>query len=76
MLQTPLNEERAKKRERQEDTPISGSAEQQGEKRQRLNPYSEEELLEETAGNLRGEGTTEQQTPPILEKSNSPYRQE
>ena len=57
MLQTPINEERGKKRERQEGTP--GSAKQQGEKRQRLNPSSEEELAEETAGNLRGEGTTE-----------------
>jgi len=51
VLQTALNEERDKKRERQEDTPVSGLAEQQGEKRQRLNPYFEEELLEETTGN-------------------------
>jgi len=40
MLQTPLNEERGKKRERQEDTPISGPHEKPGEKRQRLNPLS------------------------------------
>ena len=76
MLQTPLNEERAKKRYRQEDTPLVGSAEQQWEKRQRLNHYSEEEMAEETAGNLRGEGTTEQQIPPILETSTSSYQQE
>ena len=41
VLQTPLNEERGKKRDRQEDTPIGGSVQQRGEKRQRLNPYSE-----------------------------------
>ena len=75
-LQTPLNEERAKKRDRQEDTPIGGSAEQQGEKRHRLNPYSEEELAEEMTGNLRGEETTEQSAPPILETSTSSYQQE
>jgi len=40
MLQTPLNKERAKKRDRQEETPVGVSAEQQGEKMQRLNPYS------------------------------------
>ena len=33
VLQTPLNEERAKKRDRQEETPTGGSADQQGEKR-------------------------------------------
>ena len=42
VLQTPLNEERDKKRDRQEETPTGGSTKQQGEKRQRLNPYSEE----------------------------------
>jgi len=73
VLQTPLNEERGKKRDRQEDTPVSGPAEKQGEKRQRLNPYPKEELLEETTGNLRSEATTEQQTPPILETSTSSY---
>lgn len=70
-LQTPLNEERGKKRDRQEDTPISGPAEQPGEKRQRLNPYSEEELLEETTGGLRGEGMNEQQTSPMTGTSAS-----
>lgn len=74
MLQTPRNEERAKKRDRQEDTPIGGSTEQQGEKRQRLNPYFEEELAEETRGNLRSEESTEQQAPPILETSTISYQ--
>lgn len=58
VLQTPLNEERTNKRERHEDTP--GSAQQQGEKRQRLNPYSEEEFLGDTTGNLGGEKIIEQ----------------
>lgn len=31
-LQTPLNEERGKKRDRQEDTPISGPVEQPGKR--------------------------------------------
>ena len=74
MLQTPRNEERAKKRDRQENTPTGGSAEQQGEKRQRLNPYFEEELVEETRGNLRGEESIEQQAPPILETSTISYQ--
>jgi len=45
ILQTPLNEERGKKRDRQEDTPISGPEEKPGEKRQRLNPLLEEEFI-------------------------------
>jgi len=58
VLQTPLNEERAKKRDRQEETPTGAFIEQQAEKRQRLNPYAEEEFIEETTGNQRGEETT------------------
>jgi len=50
VLQTPLNEERAKKRDRHEETPTGVSVEQQGEKRQILKPYSREELPEETTG--------------------------
>ena len=67
MLQTPLNEERAKKRDRQEETPAGVSAEQQGEKGQILNPYTKEELLEETTG---------QQAPSVLETSTSSFQQE
>lgn len=44
VLQTPINEERGKKRDRQEQTPLSTAASQQGEKRQRLDPFSEEEM--------------------------------
>ena len=52
ILQTPLNEERGKKRDREEATPISEPAEQPGEKRQRLNLLSEEEIFEETTESL------------------------
>ena len=38
ILQTPLNEERTKKRDREVATHASGSSEQPGAKRQRLNP--------------------------------------
>jgi len=76
VLQTPLNEERAKKRDRPEETPTGVSTDQQGEKRQSLNPYSEEEFAEETTGNLRDEGTSEQQIPPFLETSTSSFQQE
>ena len=58
VLQTPLNEEKGKKRDREEATPISGPAEQPGAKRQRLNPLSEEEIIEETIESLRGERAT------------------
>jgi len=76
VLQTPLNEERGNKRERQEGTPRSGLVEQQGEKRQMLNPYFEEELLQEIISDLRGEERTEQQIPPRLETSVSSHQQE
>lgn len=59
VLQTPHNEERGKKRDRTDGTPTGRSMDQQGEKRQRLNPYAEEEITEETMGNIRGEGTSE-----------------
>ena len=48
VLQNPLNEERNKKRDRENTTPASGPSEQPGTKRQRLNPLSEEELVQET----------------------------
>ena len=67
VLQTPLNEERAKKRDRQEETPTGTSTDQQGEKRQRLNPFSEEEIPERP---------TEQQVPPSMETSASSFQQE
>jgi len=67
VLQTPLNEERVKKRDRQKETPSGTCTDQQGEKRQRLNPFSEEEMLE---------GLTEQQIPTGMETSASSFQQE
>ena len=43
VLQTPQNEERSRKRDREEETPYVAST-TLGEKRQRLNPLSEEEM--------------------------------
>jgi len=74
-LQTPLNEEKGKKRDREEATPISGPTEQPGTKRQRLTPLSEEEIFEETTKSLRGERVT-QQTSPVVDTSTSSHRQE
>jgi len=76
VLQTPLNEERAKKRDRQEETPTGTTTEQQVEKRQRLNPYVEEEFTEETTGNQRGEETIEQRIPPSMMISASYFQRE
>ena len=74
VLQTPLNEERAKKRDTQEETPTGTSNEHQGEKGQRLNPYAEEEFTEEIAGNQRGGETVEQRIPPSMETSASSFQ--
>ena len=54
-LQTPLNEERGKKRDREETTPPSGSAQQPEAKRQRIDPQVEEEISEEIIENPRRE---------------------
>lgn len=48
ILQTPLNEEKSLKRDRKVVTPTSGSSDQPGVKRHRLNPHLEEEFFEET----------------------------
>jgi len=72
-LQTPLNEEKSKKRDREEATPISGPAEQPGAKRQRLNPLSEEEIIEETIDSLRGEKVVRHQTSPVVDTSTSSH---
>jgi len=73
-LQTPLNEERNKKRDRKTTTPISGPTEQPGAKRQRLNPLSEEEIIEETRKSRRSKRETNQQTPPLGGTSPSSQR--
>ena len=75
-MQTPLNEERNKKRDRETTTPINGPTEKPGAKRQRLNPLSEEEIIEETTESLREERAVSQKTPPFGETSPSSQRQE
>jgi len=62
-LQTPLNGERSKKRDREETTPTSGSAEHPEARRQRVNPQIEEEISEEVIESPRRERETSQQTP-------------
>lgn len=46
ILQTPANEEGINKKDREEETPPRTSTNQQGEERQRLNPFSEEQMRE------------------------------
>ena len=46
-LQTPLNEERTKKHDREETTPASGSTEHPETKRKRIDPQPEEEISEQ-----------------------------
>lgn len=53
VLQTPLNEERNKKRDREKTTPASKPSGQHGTKRQRLNPLSKEEFVEENKDSQR-----------------------
>lgn len=74
VLQTPLNEERAKKRDIQEETPTGTTTEKQAKERQRLNPYAEEEFTEKTTKNQRGEETIEQRIPPIMETSTNSFQ--
>lgn len=62
VLQTPANEERGKKRDREETTPPSGSSQQPEAKRQRIDPQVEEENNEETIESLRKEREISQQT--------------
>jgi len=63
VLQTPLNEERGKKRDREETTPPSGSTQQPEAKRQRIDPQAEEEhISEERRQSQSKEGESSQQT--------------
>jgi len=55
ILQTPLNEEKSLKRDREVATPASGPSNQPSAKRHRLNSHLEEEYFEETTGSLRKE---------------------
>lgn len=76
ILQTPLNEERNKKRDREIATLVSGPSEQPGAKRQRLNPLSEEEFVEETTTSQRKEGVDSHQTFSVGGTSTSSQRYE
>lgn len=74
-LQIPLNEEKGRKRDREETTPVSGLAEQPVAKRQIINPLPEDEIIEETMESPRGERATSPQTSPVVETSTSSHRQ-
>lgn len=76
VLQTPLNEERNKKTDRETTTPTSGPTGQLGAKRQRLNPLSEEEIVKETIDSQRKERAVSQQTFPLGGTFTSSQRQE
>lgn len=75
-LQTPLNEEKGKNRDREDPTPMSVPAKQLGAKRRRLNRHSEEEIFEETTGSLRGERVVHQKTSPVVDTSTLSHQQE
>ena len=62
-LQTPANEERGRKRDREDSTPASGSTQQPEAKRQRVDSPFEEEVNEEVLGNPRRDREGSQQTP-------------
>ena len=62
-LQTPANEERGRKRDREDSTPASGSTQQREAKRQRIDPQLEEEIVEEILESPRREREASQQTP-------------
>jgi len=75
-LQTPLNEEKGIKRDREETTPVSGLAEQPGAKRKWVDPLPEEEIIEEIIESPRSERETSPQTSPVVETSTNSHRQE
>jgi len=76
VLQTPLNEERNLKRDREVATPPSIPTHQPFAKRQRMNPYSAEEFIGETIESMRKEGVYSLQTFPTGGTPSSSQRQE
>lgn len=68
-LQTPINEEKGRKRDRKEDTPITRPAEQLEAKRQRIDALPGEEVMEEIIESPRSERKTSPQTSPMVETS-------
>ena len=63
LLQTPLNEERSKKRDQGETTPTSESTEPPQAKRQRIDLQVEDAVSEEIMDSSRREREVSQQTP-------------
>lgn len=76
VVQTPLNEEKNLKRDREVATPASGPPDQPGAKMHRLNPYSKEGFFAETTGSLRREGGDSLHTFPTCGTPSSSQRQE
>lgn len=76
ILQTPLNDERNKKRDREVATPTSGPSEQPSIKNKSLNPLLEDEFFEETTDSQRKERVYSQQTFLVGGTSTSSQRQE
>ena len=76
ILQTPLNEEKGKKRNVETTTPISESSEQPNIKKQILNPLSEVEFVQETPDSQRREELYSQQTFTISGTSTDSQRKE
>jgi len=75
-LQTPLNEEKGGKRDREEDTLISGPAKQPEAKRQRVAPLPEEEVIEEIIEIPRSERAASPLTSLVTESPTSFYGQQ
>jgi len=65
VVQTPLYEKKNLKRDREVATPSSRPSDQTFAKRQMLNPYSEEEFIDETTESMRKEGVDSLNTFPI-----------
>jgi len=65
IFQTPLNEEKNKKRDMEVATPASGPSKQPAAKRHMLNPHSEEEFFEDTTDSQTKEGVDSHQTFPV-----------
>jgi len=76
VLQTPLNEEKSLKRDREVPTPPSIPTDQPFAKRRRMNPYREEEFIGETIESMRKEGADSLKTFPTSGAPSSSHRKE
>jgi len=72
-LHTPLNEEKGKKRDREEATPISGPTEKPKAKRQRVDPLPKEEVIEEIIESPGSERENNPLTSQVIETSTSSH---